>query len=118
MRPETIRRVCRALARAYGNPRLGNKSNPLDELVYIILSTRAQDQAFRLTFTKLKASFPSWNAVRVRNRGRVERILRPAGLSKLKARHLYAISSICYIVLDVLPWPQFADCPRARRRLS
>jgi len=91
VRPETIRRVCRALATEYGNPRLGNKSNPLDELVFIILSTRTQDQAFRTTFTKLKAQFPSWSTVRRRDRKRIEQILRPAGLSKLKARQLLAI---------------------------
>jgi endonuclease III len=91
MAPDAILRVCRALTREYGNPRLGNKSNPLDELVYIILSTRTQDQAFRLTFTKLKTQFPSWGRVRIRDRGRVERILRPAGLSRLKARQLLAI---------------------------
>lgn len=75
----------------YGNPRLGNQSNPLDELVYIILSTRTQGQVCRLTFTKLKAQFPSWADVRNRDRPRIERILRPAGLSRLKATQLLAI---------------------------
>lgn len=91
MGPATIRRVCRALATEYGNPRLGNKSNPLDELVFIILSTRTQDQAFRTTFTNLKEQFPSWGAVGRRDGKRIEQILRPAGLSKLKARQLLAI---------------------------
>jgi endonuclease III len=91
VRRDTILRVCRALAKGYGNPRLGNKANALDELVYIILSTRTQDHTFRLTFTRLKAQFPSWNGVANRDRRRIERILRPAGLSKLKARQLLAI---------------------------
>lgn len=91
MRSTAIRAICRALAVEYGNPRLGNKANPLDELVYIILSTRTHDQTFRLTFTRLKKEFPSWNAVSSRHRRRVARILRPAGLSELKARQLLAI---------------------------
>jgi len=33
--PDAILRLCRALTREYGNPRLGNKSNPLDKLVYV-----------------------------------------------------------------------------------
>ena len=35
-----IARICTALRYAYGSPRHGNKDNPLDELIYIILSTR------------------------------------------------------------------------------
>jgi endonuclease III len=91
VRPATIQRVCRALAREYRNPRLGNKSNPLDELVFIILSTRTQDQAFRATFSKLRAQFPSWSSVDRRDRTRIERILRPAGLGRLKAGQLLAV---------------------------
>jgi endonuclease III len=72
MRSTTIRAVCRALARDYGNPRLGNKSNPLDELVYIVLSTRTQDQTFRVAFANLKAEFRSWSRVGSRDRNRIE----------------------------------------------
>jgi DNA mismatch endonuclease, patch repair protein len=35
-----IRKICAALEREYHNPRHGNKRNPLDEIFYIILSTR------------------------------------------------------------------------------
>ena len=45
----SLRRVCVALARTYGNPRHGNKRGPLDELVFIILSTRTRDDSYRDT---------------------------------------------------------------------
>jgi hypothetical protein len=38
--------VCRALSRVYGSPRHGNPRNPLDDLIYIVLSTRTRHSSF------------------------------------------------------------------------
>ena len=83
--------ICRTLIRAYGNPRHGNPRNPLDDLFYIILSTRTRDSSFANTFRELKKSFPSWNRIFPKDRHRLERILVPGGLGKLKTRQLIAI---------------------------
>lgn len=86
-----IGKVCEALEKEYGNPRHGNKANPLDELVYIILSTRTQERAYRATFARLKREFPTWNSVTGRKLRRLESILAPNGLGRLKARQLVQI---------------------------
>jgi endonuclease III len=89
--PDRIRAVCAALERRYGSPRHGNKANPLDELVFIILSNRTQDRTFRRTFLRLKAAYPSWRTVTSRSRRRIERALAPGGLGRLKTDQLVAI---------------------------
>lgn len=87
----TIRAVCSVLERTHGSPRHGNKANPLDELVYIILSTRTRDASFRATYLQLKRTFRSWNDATEADRSQLERILAPGGLSRLKADQLLRI---------------------------
>ena len=84
---------CRRLAQRYGNPRHGNKRNPLDELVYIVLSTRTSEAVFRAIYRDLKKAFPSWDDVHSRRVGEFHRILAPGGLSSLKAYQLLSIFS-------------------------
>jgi len=88
-----VARWCRLLSQRYGNPRHGNRSNPLDELVYIILSTRTGEAVFCGIYRKLKKEFPSWDDVRGRSVAEFHRILAPGGLSSLKAYQLLAIFS-------------------------
>lgn len=88
-----IATLCRLLARRYGNPRHGNQRDPLDELVYIILSTRTGEAVFRGIYRSLKSAFPSWNDIDGRRVGEFHRILAPGGLSSLKAYQLLGIFS-------------------------
>jgi len=83
--------VCRALEREYRSPRHGNKSNALDELVYIILSTRTRDASFASTYRRVKAAFPRWDDLRRRNRQRLEGILEPGGLGRKKSEQIVGI---------------------------
>lgn len=87
----TLRKICRCLSREYDSPRHGNPQNPLDDLIYIILSTRTRDSSFGDTFKTLKKRFPSWNGIFPKHRRAVERILIPGGLGQLKTRQLIAI---------------------------
>lgn len=86
-----ISRICAGLHRAYGSPRHGNKCNPLDELIYIILSTRTRDRSFRASYSRLKRRFSSWNQLDQRSAGVLERMLRPGGLGRLKTKQLLGI---------------------------
>jgi endonuclease-3 len=88
-----IVRCCRLLARRYGNPRHGNKRDPLDELVYIMLSTRTNERVFRSIYRNLKETFPSWNDIDGHRVGEFHGILAPGGLSSLKAYQLLGIFS-------------------------
>jgi endonuclease-3 len=83
--------ICSTLRREYGNPRHGNPRNSLDDLFYIILSTRTRDSSFARTFRALKKAFPTWNRVFPKDKHRLQRILVPGGLGKLKTRQVVAI---------------------------
>jgi len=89
--PVPIRQICRRLEAEYGNPSHGNKRNPLNELVYIILSTRTRDSSFQETYRRLKRAFPSWQDVTRRDTKKINEILEPGGLGKLKTKQLLAI---------------------------
>ena len=75
----------------YGGPRHGNPRNALDDLIYIILSTRTRDASFTNTFRTLKKSFPNWGGIVPKQRSRLELILSPGGLGKLKALQIVGI---------------------------
>jgi endonuclease-3 len=85
------RRICRTLERAYHSPRHGNPDNPLDDLIYIILSTRTRDSSFARTFRAVKQAFPSWNGLFSKDRRKLERILIPGGLGRLKSGQVTTI---------------------------
>lgn len=88
-RAQLVRRVCERLERTYGAPRLGNPLDPLDDLVFIILSNKTTPLLAEATYRTLKNQFSTWGNLR---RGctysRLVTMLRPAGLSRVKARQL------------------------------
>jgi endonuclease III len=75
----------------YGIPRHGNKSNPLDEVGYIILSAQTDENKYQSVYRQLKRKFPKWANIKSSDEPTIEKILRPAGLSKLKAKYLIKI---------------------------
>lgn len=86
-----IRAICCALEREYGSPRHGNPVDPLDDLIYVILSTRTQDRRFGETYRRVKEAFPSWDEVTDERLPELEAILAPGGLGRLKARQIGSI---------------------------
>jgi endonuclease-3 len=88
---QNIGKICRTLKNTYGSPRHGNPQRPLDDLIYIILSTRTRGSSFTNRFRTLKRAFPNWNGVFPKHRKRIERILVPGGLGRLKAQQIIAI---------------------------
>jgi len=93
VRDLVIRRICSALKRRYGTSRLGNPSDPLDDLIYIILSTRTRQLSLGATYRTLKGTFLTWDTLLPKHRRKLERILAPGGLGRLKARQIVEILS-------------------------
>jgi endonuclease III len=83
-----LREVARILAVLYGSPDLGNKQDPTDELVYIILSRKTPLKANQKTFDALKARFQRWDDLLDAPRKEVERLVSPGGLAGKKATSL------------------------------
>lgn len=78
----------RLLAPRYGTPRLGNKREPLSEIVFIILSARTRGSEHEAAYRRLRKEFRTWTAVRDAPLLRIQRAIRKAGLSRIKARQI------------------------------
>ena len=89
--PRSTRRRVRALNRrlesVYG-PAKKQRLDPLDELMLTILSQSTSDTNRDRGYDSLRERFPTWEAVRMAPRRKVEEAIRPAGLWKQKARVL------------------------------
>jgi endonuclease III len=85
----TVKRVCRTLERVYGRQRLGNPKNPVDDLVYIVVSNKTSPGTAERTFRQLKKNYRTWNQVLASPISKLRSILRPAGLSRVKSRQLW-----------------------------
>jgi DNA (cytosine-5)-methyltransferase 1 len=84
-----LREVARILALTYGTPRLGNKADPVDELVYIILARKTREDAYQRTFDALKTRFPEWDDLLLAPRRAVARFVHSGGLSAKKTGSLF-----------------------------
>lgn len=80
--------IARAVGDAYGTPDLGNKPDPVDELVYIILSRRTREGAYQAAYDALKTHYPSWEHLADAPTDEIERTIGFSGLGRTKARSL------------------------------
>jgi DNA (cytosine-5)-methyltransferase 1 len=88
-----LREVSRILGVLYGSPDLGNKKDPTDELVYIILARKTPERAYQSTFAALKRRFPCWDDLLDAPRNEVEGLVRSGGLSGKKTTSLFGALS-------------------------
>jgi DNA (cytosine-5)-methyltransferase 1 len=84
-----IREVARLLELLYENPRLGNKADPVDELVYIILSRKTREGAYQRGFEALKQRFPRWEELLKAPRELVTELVWDGGLAEKKTESLF-----------------------------
>lgn len=86
------RRIRTALASRYGEPSrsrlpLGNKRDPLDELIYILLTVQTQ-YGVDDVWDALKSRFPTWGHVLRAREESLRRVIEPLGLSQQRARRI------------------------------
>jgi DNA (cytosine-5)-methyltransferase 1 len=84
-----LREVARLLALLHGTPSLGNKKDPVDELVYIVLSRKTPEEAYQRTFAALKEHFGTWDDLLKAPRATVKRLVRSGGLADKKTDSLF-----------------------------
>jgi endonuclease III len=75
----------------YGRPIAPPHRQPLDELICTVLSQSTNDRNRDVAFLRLRARFPSWEAVRDAPLEEVEEAIRPGGISKVKSARIQAI---------------------------
>lgn len=85
-----LREVARILAVLYRNPTLGNKADPTDELVYILLARHTREGAYQQAFEALKGRYATWDELLDSPAEEVERLVYSGGLSGKKTTALYA----------------------------
>jgi DNA (cytosine-5)-methyltransferase 1 len=83
-----LREVSRILELLHKTPTLGNKRDPVDELVYIILARKTREAAYSATFDDLKRHYPRWEELLRDPPGKVTRIIRRGGLGDKKTRSI------------------------------
>jgi len=81
--------IATIVATLHGTPRLGNPADPVDDLIYIILSRKTREDAYRKTYDALKKRFPDWNALLRARRTTVEKIVSSGGLVARKTESIF-----------------------------
>jgi len=87
---KVVESVCTRLHRRYGKPRLDNPQEPLDDLIFIVLSNKTTPGTAGRVYGKLKQRFATWNHLLLAPARTTKRILRPAGLSGIKTAYIRA----------------------------
>ncbi len=79
------------LRATYGQPRHHNPEDPLDDLVFLVLSRMTQEVKYVRTYRALKERFADWQGVRDAPRDALEDLLTDAGLASTKSAQLQGI---------------------------
>lgn len=87
---EELERISALLDTHHGTPDLGNHEDPLDELVYIILSRRTREEAYRQAFEALRSTFDSWKEVAQAPVDEIAETISASGLPHRKATSIKA----------------------------
>ena len=88
-RSQIVRRVCEALEKEYGHPRLGNPERPVDDLVYIVISNRTSPQVAQRTYARIKSAFATWDDLAASPATVLWALLQPAGLALVKSQQMH-----------------------------
>lgn len=83
--------ITEKLESIYKSPCHGNKSNPLDELIYIILSIQTTSPSYQRVYKKLKSHVGSWKNIQAIKLTTLKSIIKDAGLSNQKAPRIKQI---------------------------
>ena len=86
-----IRDIERRLRKTYGQPRHENPSDPLDDLIFIVLSRMTQETKYVRSYTRLRCALSTWDAVREAPPNELELLIHDAGLAPTKTAQIQAI---------------------------
>lgn len=84
------------LESAYNNPRHGNPEDPLDCLIYVMLTRKTPISLGKKIYSKLRRHYPNWLALLSETPGELQKLLRGSGLEELKAGDIRAVLAAVY----------------------
>lgn len=79
-----LREVAEIVSVLYGNPTLGNLPDPVDELIYIILSRKTPEAEYQEAYHSLRSAYPTWDAVLDASDEEIQRHVHHGGLGAKK----------------------------------
>jgi len=85
--------IFRILDASYPHDWLGNKSNPLDELIYVLLSRRAREAQYQESYRELARRYRPWGKLLDAPEDDLTELLRPLGLATQRAKALRGVLS-------------------------
>lgn len=87
-----VEEITEALVQEFGRPTLGNKNNPFNELLYIILSSRTPPDSYQDTYRSLRRRFRTAESLAAASPEEVAEAIELGGLQMKKARAISAIA--------------------------
>jgi len=113
-----VLRIRDRLRSVNGVPQMRPHGHPIAELILTVLSQSTNDRNRDLSYLRLRARLPTWQAVRDAPLEQVEEAIRPGGISKVKSGRIQAILTAITahprdpaqeLSLDWLAWVPLAD---------
>jgi len=90
MTADRLQRIDVTLQRVYGSPRHHNKRDPLEELLFIVLSLQTDEAKYLQTYRSLKTRFATRRALREAAPSEIAESIVAGGLAMRKALQIHA----------------------------
>jgi endonuclease III len=91
-----IEKIIKILEEKYHSPRHHNKSDPLNELFFILLSLRTDEHVYLQVYKKFKERYPLWSDVYRTDIEDISNTISEAGLARQKGKRLLEILEKIY----------------------
>jgi endonuclease III len=89
-----VREITGTLVEHFGRQTLGNKQDPFDELLYIILSSKTPPLRYEKAYQNLKRHYPNNDDLHTADQSALASAIRFAGLEYKKAGQIIAIATL------------------------
>jgi DNA (cytosine-5)-methyltransferase 1 len=83
-----IKTIANDLDFMYGSPDHNNKKDPLNELIFILLSRRTRKRGYEKTYNELRRRYPTWKGVAKARPEDLLKIIGKAGLGKRRVSEI------------------------------
>lgn len=83
-----INRISRKFEAEFGQSRLSNKKNPLDELIFIILTIKTHEKNYQKTYLNFRRKFKPWSKILNTSVFEISKSIESGGLGMQKAVRL------------------------------
>lgn len=87
-----VNQITETLLQKFGRETLGNKQNPIDELIFIILSSKTPPDRYQEVFNAIRTAYPIFEDLVDTTWQDVAKVIKRAGLQNRKAKAIVSIA--------------------------